>query len=77
MSIKIKVHKFRMGDVEDPEIYASEPLYEFMQSDKGKWCKLNSSDMYYTFKPDDFMGYSFTVWGKFNEQQATEYYLRY
>jgi hypothetical protein len=65
-----------MGDVEDPDIYAAGPLYEFMQSDKGKWCKGNSKDMYYLYRPHDF-GYKFSVWADFTKRQLTEYYLRY
>jgi len=31
------VHRFRMGDVEDPDLYAAEPLWKWQQSDMGKW----------------------------------------
>lgn len=33
----IVVHKFEMGDVEDPILYAAQPLYEWEKSEKGKW----------------------------------------
>lgn len=31
------VHKFNLGDVEDPEIYAAEPIYNWQQTEQGKW----------------------------------------
>ena len=31
------VHRFKMGDVEDPDLYAAQPLWEWQQSDMGKW----------------------------------------
>ena len=27
-----------MGDVEDPEIYCAEPIYQWQQTPAGKWC---------------------------------------
>jgi hypothetical protein len=34
---KVIVHRFRMGDVEDPDLYAAQPLWEWQQSEMGKW----------------------------------------
>lgn len=34
---KITVHQFQMGDVEDPDLYAAEPLIEWQNSEMGKW----------------------------------------
>ena len=34
---KVIVHRFKMGDVEDPDLYAAQPLYEWQQSEMGKW----------------------------------------
>lgn len=33
----VKVHEFNMGDVEDPDLYAAEPLWQWQQSEAGKW----------------------------------------
>ena len=32
---KLVVHRFRLGDVEDPDLYAAEPLYKWQESDSG------------------------------------------
>lgn len=34
---KVIVHRFRMGDVEDPDLYAAQPLWDWQQSEMGKW----------------------------------------
>ncbi len=33
----VLVHRFSLGDVEDPELYAAQPIYEWQQSEQGKW----------------------------------------
>ena len=33
----VVVHRFTMGDVEDPDLYAAEPLYNWQQSEMGQW----------------------------------------
>jgi len=33
----VTVHTFKMGDVDDPELYAAQPLWEWQQSEEGKW----------------------------------------
>jgi hypothetical protein len=32
-----------MGDVEDPEIYAAEPIIAFETTEQGKWLHANST----------------------------------
>jgi hypothetical protein len=34
---KVIVHRFQMGDVEDPDLYAAQPLWEWQQSEQGQW----------------------------------------
>lgn len=31
------VHSFNMGDVEDPDLYAAQPLLEWQESEAGTW----------------------------------------
>lgn len=38
MEIKnVVVHSFELSDVEDPDIYAAEPIWAWQQTDSGKW----------------------------------------
>jgi hypothetical protein len=34
---KVIVHRFRMGDVEDPDLYAAQSLWEWQESEMGKF----------------------------------------
>jgi len=35
---KLKVYEFPMGDTEDPEIFAAEPLYRWeKETEQGQW----------------------------------------
>jgi hypothetical protein len=36
----ICVHEFTMGDVEDPDLYAAQPLIEWEKSESGQWVML-------------------------------------
>ena len=33
----VVVHRFKMGDVEDPDLYAAEPLMDWQKSEMGIW----------------------------------------
>jgi hypothetical protein len=41
---KLIVHQFRMGDVEDPDLYAGEPLWKWQESEMGKWVMARAVD---------------------------------
>ena len=41
--IECTVHSFRMGDVEDPDLFAGEPLWEWQQTKQGKWIMKHSN----------------------------------
>ena len=38
----VVVHRFTMGDVEDPILYAAQPLHDWETSEAGKWIMENS-----------------------------------
>jgi hypothetical protein len=38
----IVAHRFKVSDVEDPDLYAAEPIHEWQQSEVGKWLMENS-----------------------------------
>lgn len=45
--MKVKVHEFTMGDVDDFEIYVAEPLYKWEKSEPGQWVMANSLETPY------------------------------
>ena len=75
--MKVEVHTFWMGDVEDPEIYVAEPLYEWQQTDFGKWCLENSSDLVYHISMDmERFGYRVTITGEFKDKHLSYILLK-
>lgn len=75
----ITVHEFVTGDVDDPDIYAAEPLIEWERSDKGKWVIENASEMptWHRIADPVTMGYRYCIRAKFLGSKLTEYLLRY
>jgi len=75
---KITFHTFSMGDVEDPELYAAQPLYEWQQTKQGQWVMENCADPQYIIRPDvNTFGHKIIVHGELEDQLATEYLLRW
>jgi hypothetical protein len=76
--MKITFHSFTLGDVEDVEIYAAQPIWEWQQTEKGKWIMENAYNLvYYTTADPMNYGYRVSVRGEINEKKATEYFLRW
>ena len=73
------VHKFRLGDVEDPEIYAAAPIMEWEKSEKGKWLKEHSKQqMEYIVRPNqDTYGWMVIIFAWLEEQDITYYRLKW
>jgi len=40
--LRVVCHRFRLGDVEDPDLYAAEPLWQWQNSEMGKWVMENA-----------------------------------
>jgi hypothetical protein len=59
---KVVVHSFTVGDVEDPEIYAAEPLCNWEQSEAGRWVIERAIETPEWHQQLDFQSYSY----KFN-----------
>ena len=38
----VVVHKFRLGDVDDPDIYAAQAIISWQESDSGRWIMQNA-----------------------------------
>ena len=77
--MKLVVHKFIMGDVEDPEIYAAEPIMEFERSEKGQWLHEHSEkQMEFEIQPDPHVyGYSVHIQAWLSEENLTYFKLKW
>ena len=74
----VQVHEIRMGDVEDPDLYAAEPLWQWQNSEQGKWVMEHSIDPTFHINPDPLtFGYSISITAHITPKRWTEFCLRW
>ena len=73
------VHEIRMGDVEDPELYAAQPIWEWQQSEHGKWVMEHATETpSFNIAPSiETYGWKCAIYGKLNEADEIIYRLKY
>jgi len=75
----IIVHTFRMGDVEDPDLMAGEPLYRWQESDMGKWVmsKAVETPMWHRQSDPANYGWKYAISAKLKDKDFTFYQLKW
>ena len=78
-NINVVVHKFRMADVEDPELYAAEPLYQWEKSEIGQWVMKNSVEqpVWNLIPNPDVYGHEVIIRAKLRPEDYTFWKLKY
>ena len=76
---KIVVHQFSISDVEDPEIYAAEPIWKWQQTDAGKFVMENAVDTpsYHQQLDVQTYGYRYAITAELEKKKLAEFYLRW
>jgi hypothetical protein len=76
---EIVVHTFTMGDVEDPDLYAAQPLYEWQESEAGKWVMEHAAEspMWHRMADPMSYGYKYSITAKLQGARLTEWLLRH
>jgi hypothetical protein len=76
---EVVVHTFSMGDVEDPDLYAAEPLYQWQISDIGQWVMEHAEETPCWHRLADNMsyGYKYSITAKLRGPILTEWLLRF
>jgi hypothetical protein len=76
--VKVLLHSFRMGDVDDVELYAAQPLWEWQQTEHGKWVMQHAEDPTYSVSADPYnFGYRIAVHGLLLEKDYTYFALKW
>lgn len=75
----IVVHEFSMGDVEDPDLYAAEPLLEWQHSEAGEWVMKHSVDQPQWHRQVDHVsyGYRYCITARLTEQDELFFKLKF
>lgn len=67
-----------MGDVEDPDIYVAAPIYEWQETEHGRWVMSHCKDPTYNIGADPaYMGYRVTLSGPLTESDAVFHELKW
>jgi hypothetical protein len=75
---RIIVHKIKLSDVEDPDLYVAEPIYQWQQTPQGKFVMEHGQDVSWQREIDmSTMGYAYSILAEFEPKKLTEYYLRF
>lgn len=79
MTVDVVFHTFRMGDVEDPYLYAAHPIHEWQQTEHGQWVMDHAvGEPVFRCDPDPaHMGYRVSITGKLEEPDATYFKLKW
>jgi hypothetical protein len=76
---KIVVHRFRVGDTEDPDIYAAEPILDWERGEAGKFIMEHAIGQPEWHRQLDHMtyGYRYIITAELEAKKLSEYYLRW
>jgi len=79
VSITHVVHTIRMGDVEDPDLMVAQPIYEWQQTEEGKWIMENSNPTPSWHRNNDLYDYSYVyqIRAYLTHKQLTYWKLKY
>ena len=73
------VHTIRMGDVEDPDLFVAQPIYEWQQSDAGKFIMEQAVEKPYWHRSTDYnsYGHRYDIVARLSEQNETFWRLKW
>lgn len=76
---KVVVHRFSVGDVEDPDLYAADPLWQWQNTDAGKFIMENAVQTPSWHRAYDYSiyGHQYAVVAELEKKKLSEYYLKF
>jgi len=75
----VAVHSFTMGDVEDPDLYAAQPIIDWQNSEQGKWVMEHAVETPFwhrTIDPTSY-GHKYYIIARLREQDQTYWTLKW
>jgi hypothetical protein len=76
---KVVVHKFNLSDVEDPDIYAAGPIFDWERSEAGQFVMQHAIDKpeWHRHMDPMWMGYRYIIMAELESKKLSEFYLRW
>jgi hypothetical protein len=75
----ICVHEFTIGDVEDPDLYAAQPIWEWQESEAGKFVMEHAVEKPYWIRQVDHhsYGHKYKIIARLSEPNQTFFKLKF
>lgn len=71
-------HSFKLGDVEDPDLYSNMAIATWQETKLGSWCMKNATQLAYKISTvDDYSGYRVDITGKLSTKKTLIYFLKF
>ncbi len=76
---KVVVHKFDLSDVDDPDIYAAGPIFDWERSEAGQFVMKHAVDKpeWHRHMDPMFMGYRYVIIAELEKKKLSEFYLKF
>ena len=76
---KVVVHRFKVSDVDDPDLYAAEPIYKWEKSEPGQFVMKHAIDKpeWHRGLDSSFYGYNYIIIAELEMKKLSEFYLRF
>ena len=76
---KLVVHRFKLSDVDDPDLYAAEPIYKWEKSEPGQFVMKHAIDTpeWRRHLDHSFYGYEYAIVAELEMKKLSEFYLRW
>jgi len=76
---KVIVHSFQLGDVEDPDLYAAEPIYNWEKSEQGQFVMEHAIDKpeWHRHLNHSRYGYEYIIVAELEVKKLSEFYLKW
>jgi len=75
----VKVHQINMGDVEDPDLYVAQPIWEWQETEAGRWVMEHAVEKPFwhrALNPYNF-GWTYYIIARLSEQDQTYWTLKW
>jgi hypothetical protein len=76
---KVVVHKFDLRDVEDPDIYAAGPMFDWERSEAGQFVFKHAvaPPEWHRHMDPMWMGYRYVITAELEKKKLSEFYLKF
>jgi hypothetical protein len=76
----VLVHKIQVNGTEDPDLFVAEPIYQWQQTDAGKFVMENATKDSVRWERQislDWYGHTYAIVAELESKKLSEFYLRY